>query len=95
MKATRSAGLQALYTVRELAEMVGISKQRLGRLLDAANIDYVLAGRDRMVPITELESKCKNLWSSAKFAHHLRLIERRRYDRLLSLTEEVSNHDDS
>lgn len=75
--------------------MVGISKQRLGRLLDRAKVEYLMFGRDRMVPITELESKCKNLWSSAKFAHHLRVIERARYEDLLSLTEEIENHVES
>lgn len=94
MTPTRSQGLQALYTIRELADMVGISKARLGRLLDRAKVEYVMLGRDRCVPVSELEDKCKNLWSSAKFVHHLRKIERARYERLLSISEEAANHDD-
>ncbi len=92
MRATQSDGLQAIYTIRELAEMAGVSKKRISRLLDSCGVEYLRAGRDRLVTISELEQKCESIWSAAKLAHNLRLIERERYEQIKQMSDESECH---
>lgn len=59
--------LRPLYTVKELAALAGVSKQRMYRLLDAYGVEYLHAGgRCRLVPLSELREKMWPLVDSFK-----------------------------
>lgn len=59
--------LKPLYTIGELAEMAGVSRKRMVKILRAYGVEYLTAGpRYRMVPLSELREKVKPLYDSFK-----------------------------
>jgi hypothetical protein len=56
---------QALYTVPELARLVGITRQRMGAMLDAHGCRYVMSGRYRYVSLVALRECMPDVWDSA------------------------------
>jgi excisionase family DNA binding protein len=65
-------GIYALYTVAELAEVMNRSERTVGRILEAAGVQYIRSGRSVEVPLSEIESKLPILWESIKTALTLR-----------------------
>jgi hypothetical protein len=55
---------QALYTIPELADLVGISRWRLRRLLERADIEMHRSGRIRVVYLSSISQALPELWQS-------------------------------
>lgn len=59
--------LKALYTVQELADMAGVSRNRMVRLLDAYGIEFMASGtHTKLVPLSQIHEKMKALYDSFK-----------------------------
>lgn len=61
--------IKALYTVSELAQLLGISRWRARRIIAECNIELLeipgLSGPPTVyVPVSELRDRCPVLWSS-------------------------------
>jgi hypothetical protein len=64
--------VQALYSVRALAQAANVTPQLMCRLLRAAHVETLRAQRATFVPLTELEAKLPQLWASIQAAEMLR-----------------------
>lgn len=51
--------MKALYTVRELAEMAGVSCRVMRQLLARSGVVLIRIGRTGYVPLAELEDKLR------------------------------------
>ena len=71
---SRAPGLpiQALYSVRQLAQAAGVTHRRLQRLLKVQEVQVFRVGRFLLVPLTEIEDKLPTLCDSMKVAEALR-----------------------
>jgi len=67
-----SLPIQALYSVNQLAQAMGVTHRRLQRLLRIEEVEVFRVGRFLLVPLTELEEKVPRLWESVKAAESLR-----------------------
>jgi hypothetical protein len=68
--------LRAAYSVAELARASNLERRRLARVLEQAGVSFVMAGRNRLVPLAELERKVAPLWDSIKATYALAGEER-------------------
>jgi hypothetical protein len=64
--------VQAVYSIQTLARVAGVTHQLLGRLLRAADVNMLTAGRSILVPLTEIEAKIPPLWRSIVKVERLR-----------------------
>jgi hypothetical protein len=73
---------RAVYSIAELASIGNVSRQSLGRLLDACGIEFVYAGRTALVPLSEIRRKIPPLWESILAAEKvLQMTQRRAGDK--------------
>lgn len=56
--------LKALYTISELAALLGMSRWRARQLVRKAAIATMRQGDKELVPISELKERCPLLWDS-------------------------------
>jgi hypothetical protein len=68
----RALPLKAAYTLGELARAASLERRKLRRLLDEAGVVFVRTRRRALVPLSELELKCRPLWEGIKAAEMLR-----------------------
>jgi hypothetical protein len=64
--------VQALYSVRALAQAANVTPHLMRRVLRAAHVETLRAQRAIFVPLTELEAKLPQLWASIQAAERLR-----------------------
>jgi hypothetical protein len=73
--------VRAVYSIAELASIGNVSRQSLGRLLEACGIEFVYAGRTALVPLSEIERKIPPLWESILASERvLRMTKRCEHD---------------
>lgn len=65
-KAPPSQALRALYTIAELAQMSGVSRFAMARLLKARNVPVVRSGRTCYVTLPSLEVYFSDVWDAIK-----------------------------
>jgi len=63
--------LRAAYTVAELARASGIDRRRIQRILEQAEVSFLMSGSVRLVSLSEIELKVPSLWEGIKAAHTL------------------------
>jgi hypothetical protein len=63
---------QALYSIPALARVAGVTRYKLRRVLLAAGVRLIRAGRALYVPISEIEAKIPPLWQSIRGAERAR-----------------------
>lgn len=62
---TTAGELKAAYTVAELVEMSGLTRAQVARIADNAGICGRRGrGRQRMIWLSELKSRCPEFWES-------------------------------
>jgi len=66
------AKLKACYTIPELAELAGISRWRVRRLLEKNGVQLGRNGSDRVVYLSALKRALPDLWDS--------ILDRAAYD---------------
>ena len=59
-------GLKPLYTAAELARSLGISRDRLVRLLQMHDVRIYRVGRGLLVPVSEIQQHLAPLWASLR-----------------------------
>lgn len=59
---TQIEGIRALYTISELAEMAGISRFAMSRLLKSKGIETTTSGRTIYVTLVALKAALPDLW---------------------------------
>ncbi len=67
--------LKALFSIRELAKMTGTEPRKMARILNTAEIRYVMSGTKRLVPLSELHSRASGVIDSARLVRVLRKAE--------------------
>ena len=76
---TKRKRMKRYYRVTELAQMAGISRQAMSRLLQRKGVEFEWVGpKLRLVPLSELEEKLSSLFRSdriAKVYEELRRVE--------------------
>lgn len=55
------------YSVGELAQLSGLSKQRMARLLESNGVRYVWTGNKRLVWLSDIEASFSGLADSMRF----------------------------
>ena len=61
--------LRAAYSIGELARAARVDRRRLARVLEEAEVTFLMSGRVRLVSLSELESKVPTLWEGIKAAY--------------------------
>jgi excisionase family DNA binding protein len=56
--------IKPLYTVSELAELAGVTRKTMRRLLKSAGIRPLMCGRKWLIPLCEIEEKMYTLRKS-------------------------------
>jgi len=64
VQARRPLGMKPLYTTIELAAAIGITQERVVRLLKAQRVFVYNIGKSCFVPLSEIEEKLQPLWES-------------------------------
>lgn len=64
-------GLKPLYTVPELAELFGVSRWQLERMLRGAEVEFIRSGNRRLVPIAEIEAKFPTVYRSVMLTRNV------------------------
>lgn len=57
-----------LYTVKQLADMSGLTRKRMLRLLETNGVEFIMIGNRRHVALSELFEKLPSLDASARYA---------------------------
>ena len=57
-------GIKPLYTPRELAHALGISRYRLLRMMEMQGVALQRIGKSIYVPLSEIQDKVPPLWAS-------------------------------
>lgn len=65
--------IKPIYTVPELARMMGMSRQRAFRLLTRVGVP-IQSGDPRTVYLSDIKAMAPDVWSSMEEAAHLRRI---------------------
>lgn len=58
--------LKLYYTVGELARMAGVTYPTMRRILDDSGVEYLMAGSQRRVPLSEILEKVSGLGESIR-----------------------------
>ena len=61
--------LRAAYSIGELARAARVDRRRLARVLEEAEVTFLMSGRVRLVSLSELERKVPTLWEGIKAAY--------------------------
>jgi len=61
--------LRAAYSIGELARAARVDRRRLARVLEQADVTFLMSGRVRLVSLSELEGKVPTLWEGIKAAY--------------------------
>jgi hypothetical protein len=61
--------LRAAYSLGELARAARVDRRRLARVLEEAEVTFLMSGRVRLVSLSELERKVPTLWEGIKAAY--------------------------
>ncbi len=75
-RAVQRFELRALYTVKALAEIAGVSPRVLRRLLGRHRVRFLMQGRARFVALSELRRAVPVLWESLVALEQLRHVAR-------------------
>lgn len=65
--------VKAVYTVPEIARLMGVETKRAIRLLERAHVP-VRSGMPRVVYLCDLKAMAPDLWSSLEEAAHVRRL---------------------
>lgn len=60
---------QAVYRVSELAQLAGVEKRRMARVLDRSGVEVRTVGGVRLVALTSLRDAWPDLWDSMVLRH--------------------------
>jgi hypothetical protein len=60
--------VKPLYTIGELAQMFGRHRNSTLRLLEAAGVEFTMAGKRRYVALKEIEDRLPKVWRSVFLA---------------------------
>ena len=56
--------IKVVYSIPELAKVVGVSRFAMGRMLEMAKVEVHRSGRRRLVMLAELKPAMPTLWAS-------------------------------
>ena len=59
------------FTIKELADLMHWTRQKMRRYLDTNGIEYERSGRTLYVPLSEILTKTPRLWESYKYSQPL------------------------
>ncbi len=63
--------LKALYTVREIGKVTGLSRDRVMGLVYATGIEVHAWGRSVYIPLSEIRRKLEPLWMEIQEVHRV------------------------
>ena len=67
MRSMRTRNTRAVYSVRELADMAGMDKRAMSRLLESNGVGYSRTGTKRVVFLSDLHAAMPGLVDSIRY----------------------------